>query len=611
MTGSWPCKGGELVQVVQQGPESGSETHQIQVVFDTNLMVRGKGVQAGSAVQLHWGVYRSSPHLWQHPAQVVPPGSTKDERSGAMKTAMLAAADGASWHVTLSVPATLAPLTLAFVVRVQPPKGGSSSSSVTRPHFVTPLRGRHFSALVGCTSGSGARQGAALLGPPPAQQQHDQSPATAAGQQQAAGAAGAADAAGGERREARKAGRAVVDSAAGATGEGYRPVSFAVRCRGVDRVCLVLVRPSEEAGQEWNMLELVLDPVLNRTGELWHIAVEGLHSLEGLCYGWRVEGDVSWETGSRIQPYQLLLDPHCPSLRYFPAAAATDACPIPLPSVELSDGTQVAALSSLDGLAAELAWQQSINEQLAARQQAAAAQEQLAAGREQHAKAQEKRPAARQEAATAAGDQMTVGQQRFVAGLGLALEELRLMELDVRTFAQGKGVQHPGTYLGVAERVSHIKAVGTNSVMLTPSYATAKGIGLLSRAAVHFMAADPSLAASSSSSSSTAAAEFRSMVSQLHAAGIEVMVMVELTFTAEGTDERPNPLSLRGLDYASYYRSNGVLNCGDPCAREYLLSVLRHWAREGVDGFCFINAENLVQDRDGTVLDAPDRKSVV
>lgn len=32
------------------------------------------------------------------------------------------------------------------------------------------------------------------------------------------------------------------------------------------------------------------------------LAVEGLHDLEQLCYGWRLEGDVSWESGCRVQP---------------------------------------------------------------------------------------------------------------------------------------------------------------------------------------------------------------------------------------------------------------------------------------------------------------------
>ncbi len=33
---------------------------------------------------------------------------------------------------------------------------------------------------------------------------------------------------------------------------------------------------------------------------------------------------------------------------------------------------------------------------------------------------------------------------------------------------------------------------------------------------------------------------------------------VDLTFTAEGTDAHPSTLSLRGLDYGSFYRQNGV-----------------------------------------------------
>lgn len=41
----------------------------------------------------------------------------------------------------------------------------------------------------------------------------------------------------------------------------------------------------------------------------------------------------------------------------------------------------------------------------------------------------------------------------------------------------GREVQHPGTYLGVAERAPHIRAVGANAVVITPCYATAKGEG--------------------------------------------------------------------------------------------------------------------------------------
>lgn len=192
------------------------------------------------------GVYRSSPHLWQHPPAVVPQGSTKDERSGAMRSSMAPSADGRQHSITLSVPAELAPLTLGCVLRVTPPPGADGGA---RPHFITPLRGRHFSALIGCSPGSAAQPGPLLLPPPPAQ---NGAAAPAVGQARAHGS------------------RAVVDTAPGATAARHRPVSFAVRCRGAERVCLVLLRPQDEG--EWGMVELALDPVLNRSGELWHIA---------------------------------------------------------------------------------------------------------------------------------------------------------------------------------------------------------------------------------------------------------------------------------------------------------------------------------------------------
>ena len=41
--------------------------------------------------------------------------------------------------------------------------------------------------------------------------------------------------------------------------------------------------------------------------------------------------------------------------------------------------------------------------------------------------------------------------------------------------AAGSKVEHPGTFLGVLERLDHIRAVGANTLLLTPCYATAQG----------------------------------------------------------------------------------------------------------------------------------------
>jgi hypothetical protein len=200
----------------------------------------------------------------------------------AMQEVKAADSDSGSTHsITLSVPASLAPLTVAFVIQVKPPpavtsgstasgstvsgstasgstvsgstaSGSPTSGSTARPRFVTPLRGRHFSALIGCGAGSNLREGATLLHPPASSPQ----------QQATAGQRG--------------------QPAQALSGQA---VNFAVRCRGAERVCLVLLRPKvgpaspagapvslqQQLVREWGMMEIVLDPVLNRSGELWHI----------------------------------------------------------------------------------------------------------------------------------------------------------------------------------------------------------------------------------------------------------------------------------------------------------------------------------------------------
>ena len=73
-------------------------------------------------------------------------------------------------------------------------------------------------------------------------------------------------------------------------------------------------------------------------------------------------------------------------------------------------------------------------------------------------------------------------------------------------------------------------------------------------------------------------------------------VQVEFCFTAEGTEDDGMILSLRGLDAPLYYRAGGVLSCGHAVVRTLVLAALRYWALQyHVDGFCFLNAETLVQ----------------
>lgn len=37
-------------------------------------------------------------------------------------------------------------------------------------------------------------------------------------------------------------------------------------------------------------LEVALDPVLNRTGDCWHVCVDGIKNVGSMCYAWRADG---------------------------------------------------------------------------------------------------------------------------------------------------------------------------------------------------------------------------------------------------------------------------------------------------------------------------------
>jgi glycogen operon protein len=111
--------------------------------------------------------------------------------------------------------------------------------------------------------------------------------------------------------------------------------------------------------------------------------------------------------------------------------------------------------------------------------------------------------------------------------------------------------------------------------------------------------------------------ELCEMVDAFHAAGIEVILDVVFNHTAEGGEDGPT-LSFRGIDNTLYYmldENGSYLNfsgCGNtfssdhPVVRNYLLECLRNWVVEGgVDGFRFDLASVLGRDRRGNVLVEP------
>lgn len=104
--------------------------------------------------------------------------------------------------------------------------------------------------------------------------------------------------------------------------------------------------------------------------------------------------------------------------------------------------------------------------------------------------------------------------------------------------------------------------------------------------------------------------EFKTMVRNLHAAGIEVILDVVYNHTAEGNHLGPT-MSFRGIDNASYYRlvqddprhymdytgCGNTFNMINPRVLQHIMDSLRYWINQmHVDGFRFDLASTLARE---------------
>lgn len=59
---------------------------------------------------------------------------------------------------------------------------------------------------------------------------------------------------------------------------------------------LCLLRSSGSGGY----LEVRLDAITNKTGDVWHVQLQGLKDVGTLCYGWRAGGAAEWAGEPRV-----------------------------------------------------------------------------------------------------------------------------------------------------------------------------------------------------------------------------------------------------------------------------------------------------------------------
>ncbi|KAH0876500.1 hypothetical protein HID58_063894 [Brassica napus] len=179
------------------------------------------------------------------------------------------------------------------------------------------------------------------------------------------------------------------------------------------------------------------------------------------------------------------------------------------------------------------------------------------------------------------------------ASPNIPLEKLNVYRLNVKGFTQHKSSKLPtniaGTFTGVAERVNHLKTLGANAVLLEPIFSFSEQQGPYFP--FHFFSPMDMYGPSNS---------MKEMVKRLHSEGIEVLLEVVFTHTADSG-------ALHGIDDSCYYLdSKSYLNCNFPVVQELVLESLRYWVTEfHVDGFSFINASSLLRGVHGEHLSRP------
>jgi isoamylase len=336
-------------------------------------------------------------------------------------------------------------------------------------------------------------------------------------------------------------------------------VNFSVFSRHASAVTLVLFPP----GEAEPALELPLDPRYNKTGDVWHVFVEGIDP--GVEYGFRAEREPNPEPDVlRFDRSRVLIDPY---------------------------GKGVVGLERWGAVA---------------------------------------RPGGR-----LASLRSRVADEEFDWGhehpLNVPLADSVIYELHVRGFTRhpSSGVQHPGTFRGLVEKIPYLQDLGVTAVELMPvtefeecdnpgrNPATGEPLrNFWGYQPVSFFAPKASYAADGAPGE--AVREFKAMVKAFHEAGIEVILDIVFNHTGEG-DERGTTFCWRGLDNPTYYMlepktgsylnysgCGNTLNCNHPVLRFQILAALRYWVTEmHVDGFRFDLASILGRGRHGEVLPNP------
>ena len=207
-------------------------------------------------------------------------------------------------------------------------------------------------------------------------------------------------------------------------------------------------------------------------------------------------------------------------------------------------------------------------------------------------------------------------------------EDLIIYELHVRGFTKdgSSGVEHPGTFAGLMEKLDYLQDLGVNAIELMPifefdemlDYREVNGHKLYNYwgySTVSFFA--PNTSYTASTEYNREGNELKRLIKACNERGIEVYLDVVFNHTAEGNEKGPF-FSFKGFDNNIYYMltpegyyfnfsgCGNTLNCNHPIVHQMILDCLRYWVTTyRVDGFRFDLASILGRDENGAPMPSP------
>ncbi|XP_065847541.1 isoamylase 1, chloroplastic isoform X2 [Euphorbia lathyris] len=294
--------------------------------------------------------------------------------------------------------------------------------------------------------------------------------------------------------------------------------------------------------------EILLDPIMNRTGDIWHVFLRG--NFKDMLYAYKFDGKFSPEEGHYYDSSQMVLDPYAKAVisrgEYGVLGPDDDCWP------------QMAGMipASQD----EFDWEGDLP--LKYPQKDLVIYEMHIRGFTRHESSMTEFPG------TYLG---TVEKLDHLKELGVSCIELM-----------------PCHEFNELEYFSYNSVMGDSKVNFW-GYSTINYFSPMTRYS----------SAGMRNCGCDAINEFKFLVREAHKRGIEVIMDVVFNHTAEGNEKGPI-LSFRGVDNSVYYMlapkgefynysgCGNTFNCNHPIVRQFILDCLRYWVTEmHVDGFRF------------------------